>query len=96
MSEHTPGPWGIIHAGGSRYQEDLYVTNQDAHGNTLLRARIIGRGEEAAANARMIAAAPEMLAMLQSFRAMLTASFNAKTFPELDALLVKIEGGEAK
>jgi len=55
---HTPGPWTAVADGGSV----LIVTA--ARGNTM---RVVDDSprEEAAANARLIAAAPELLAALK-------------------------------
>lgn len=54
---HTPGPWtanpdGLIHAGKNRLH--------------IAQAANTGMGHAAAANARLMAAAPDMLAALQS------------------------------
>lgn len=57
MTNHTPGPWaanpdGLIHAGKNRLH--------------IAQAATIGMGHAAAANARLIAAAPDLLAALQA------------------------------
>ena len=70
MSKHTPGPWVAI--------EDA-LTNGGLTSNILIRARVLGAvrnitlakvdrfgGEEAIANARLIAAAPELLELLKA------------------------------
>lgn len=56
MTNHTPGPWaanpdGLIHAGKNRLH--------------IAQAATIGMGHAAAANARLMAAAPDLLAALQ-------------------------------
>lgn len=65
-AEHTPGPW---HADGSRVWGD---TAELQSGGTMLRHKIAdaayhaeGGFEEQHANARLIAAAPELLAALE-------------------------------
>lgn len=57
MTNHTPGPWaanpdGLIHAGKNRLH--------------IAQAATIGMGHAAAANARLMAAAPDLLAALQA------------------------------
>lgn len=56
MTTHTAGPWtaspdGLIHAGKNRLH--------------IAQAATIGMGHAAAANARLIAAAPDLLAALR-------------------------------
>lgn len=56
MTNHTPGPWaanpdGLIHAGKNRLH--------------IAQAATIGMGHAAEGNARLIAAAPDLLAALQ-------------------------------
>lgn len=56
MTNHTPGPWaanpdGLIHAGKNRLH--------------IAQAATIGMGHAAAANARLMAAAPDLLAALR-------------------------------
>lgn len=55
MTNHTPGPWaanpdGLIHAGKNRLH--------------IAQAATIGMGHAAAANARLMAAAPDLIAAL--------------------------------
>jgi hypothetical protein len=63
-TQHTPGPWyaiGRMVEVGDDDHADICSTNPDQFGQGHLAPPI----EEQQANARLIAAAPEMLAMLQ-------------------------------
>lgn len=61
MSKHTPGPWQV---GGSLAGGCLPV-NQAAAGDRLQVARVNGKAGEMEANARLTAAAPELLEALR-------------------------------
>lgn len=66
MSKHTPGPWTVEDVGYGDIQE-----NESRPMVTSPKGRIIADpGDDAAgrANARLIAAAPEMLAALKRIR----------------------------
>jgi hypothetical protein len=68
MTKHTPGPWAIeqfAHPYGRH--EDRTITRRLANGNPFRigRAYNIAGPEETDANARLIAAAPELLAALE-------------------------------
>lgn len=69
MSKHTPGPW---HYGGI---ENVYAYHQGPHG--FLHSRVValvpaaeleGGEDERRANARLIAAAPELLAVSHAIK----------------------------
>jgi len=74
MSKHTPGPWHVdagdykYHIYYSREQSDHYFVDVDGNDD-----------DEAKANARLIAAAPELLAALKALL------FNAQHGNGLDA-----------
>ena len=67
MNKHTPGPWK------AHFEEAYYVTGPD-RGRVAMMLNLKGAhglggrrtGEESAANARLIAAAPELLEALQA------------------------------
>ena len=63
MSNHTPGPWRAMHAGTAN-DEHARVIRSD--GGAWI-ADVLKQGTEAdrAANARLIAAAPDVLAALE-------------------------------
>ena len=66
MSKHTPGPWSA----------DLSVRPIIIQSDHLLIADIMTQGRETEHNARLIAAAPKLLAVLEVTTAML--AFEAK------------------
>ena len=69
MAEHTPGPWKIL--------DELYVTTSRPDDDMgLYVGQAYGPSTpEAAANARMIAAAPDMLEALENLEHQLQAEF---------------------
>jgi len=62
MTKHTPGPWKII-----RLDNEVYINPDRESGEYALIARINGthRRDSQEANARLIAAAPELLEALK-------------------------------
>jgi len=52
--EHTPGPWRVKN------------TSEVVHGDTILIADAYGQYEQREANAKLMAAAPDMLEALQN------------------------------
>lgn len=70
MSEqkHTPGPWEVIREG--RQTMHLSIQTSD-EGQKVTLARVYVWGDEKEANARLIAAAPELLAALQFARSVI-------------------------
>ena len=72
-SKHTPGPWSVLHATGRPWSITADGRDEDA-GNTLLVATCDPYAEDAApgndaeANAALIAAAPDMLEALRCIR----------------------------
>jgi len=69
---HTPGPWRISTLDARTVGPERDLT---AHGTTVTQlqavARVTERGIESDANARLIAAAPELLAALKAIVAVL-------------------------
>ena len=71
MSQHTPGPWEVDGL-AQRHDADRSIMARTKSGNLRPVARAYGEGVLAGAslerkvNARLIAAAPEMYALLQS------------------------------
>ncbi len=63
MSKHTPGPWGCIDT--SNHAHDYRLTKPD--GSTLPLHVEANDHSEQRANARLIAAAPDLLKALQKF-----------------------------
>jgi hypothetical protein len=67
MSEFkgTPGPWGVVDLGDAHFVETnhRYAVSGGLCGRV---AKVEGMGDEYLANARLIAAAPELLAACQA------------------------------
>lgn len=61
MSKHTPGPWGHKTWDVNKDGEFNYTVEKDDKSI----CEIVGTGEQAEANARLIAAAPELLEALK-------------------------------
>lgn len=82
-TQHTPGPW--IGAGPSfgdplpRYTDEIVTVEEDEHGGveTICRLPVNYRDPENEANARLIAAAPDMLDALIVAREFISADRNA-------------------
>jgi hypothetical protein len=100
VSKHTPGPW---HLGshGEQYNfahvragsDDSAETIAEVFGLYINTGRAGQKNEEAIANARLIAAAPELLAALKACReAFVPEGGNADLWVEVDAALVRAEG----
>lgn len=72
-TKHTPGPW--IGAGPSfgdplpRYTTEIITESEDENGEvrSICELPVAHHDDENEANARLIAAAPELLAALQAF-----------------------------
>ena len=69
-AKHTPGPWRVVV--GPKYNSHITATNGFAGPGgiinvTLPRSIAFPSSAEGQANARLIAAAPEMLAALRAF-----------------------------
>lgn len=71
MSEgkHTPGPWKAEIVPADRFGPEYFRRVVDGNGDTLcLHGVALSSGEEAEANARLIAAAPDLLVVLKALR----------------------------
>lgn len=67
MSKHTPGPWRVEHSAPEE-GFDAWVIDDPTHGYTIATvADTFNKRSENAANAHLIAAAPEMLAALKEY-----------------------------
>lgn len=97
MSEHTPGPWK------AHFEEAYYVTGPDL-GRVAMMMNLKGAhglggrrsGDESAANCRLIAAAPELLGLLQRAVEGLEDNGIADLFcEEVRAAIAKTKGGAA-
>lgn len=86
MSKHTPGPW-------KAYDEFIYGDNS----KTIAELRTYQSGEMPwQANARLIAAAPELLEMVRKLMPYCENSslYDLPDFREAKDLIAKIEGDE--
>lgn len=63
MSTHTPGPWALSHVCGGNYT--VLPESHKKHASHAIASVHENHGEENAANARLIAAAPELLEALK-------------------------------
>lgn len=84
-SKHTPGPWKVQRHGQDVYDHDVEIWSQ----NTCI-AFIDG-----AANARLIAAAPELLSLLQHLCSEITVVEREAILFEARAVIAKATGGES-
>lgn len=91
-SAHTPGPWrwdrGIVPPDGPERYADIYVDSGDtiiAHFNDLV--------PEGLANARLIAAAPELLALAQSLQRWLMKDAGPSHISDDDMRVYHLDGG---
>lgn len=85
---HTPGPWRIETGGGSDPTSHVYADDPNgcaADGDLVTIADLI----ENEANARLIAAAPDLLAACKKMRQIASAQFGLN---EANAAIAKAEG----
>lgn len=84
MSAHTPGPWRAVRSGQvGRASAEFYIWHQvNGQGNSPAVAHVKhSMVQPTEANARLIAAAPDMLLALR--RAVLALAFVAERFPAM-------------
>ena len=101
MTPHTPGPWGIVTAAkyGADHDHPAVIKDEgDGIPWCVIAARVTGPDlHQARANARLIAAAPEMLALIQyvaTSKCKHPDDSQACHFCAARALLARIEGKE--
>jgi hypothetical protein len=63
MTEHTPGPWNVTEVCFNSHGEPL----RQIEAETVMVAEVYADFDEGMENARLIAAAPELLAACQAF-----------------------------
>lgn len=83
--QHTPGPWDVTPSGYHVYDEHGNVTADCAQPD-------IGSLEERKANARLIAAAPELLAMVERLTDARENITRAETYRDARALIARVRG----
>lgn len=100
MSKHTPGPLRVW--GASSISPSVRVVNPNGHdvaffptGYDATAKREISK-DEAAANAELFAAAPDLLAACEAaYEAVMREDFGTLTLaPKLRAAIAKAEGGQ--
>ena len=82
---HTPGPWRFEQSKGGRWYVYGACQKQPFKPNVYVPKN--GGSQEAFANARLIAAAPEMYAALRAIQALLPEDVSLK----IDILLSKVK-----
>ena len=92
MSQHTPGPWRVQgkYLEGGDYGNGRRLLLAEINSHRLGSADRVPKKDEQDANARLIAKAPEMLALLQEF-AGVSGSTLEELHPRVCALLREIE-----
>jgi hypothetical protein len=91
---HTPGPWRVDKTINGGY---VRSDNSKVLGAAGIAKVLRGRGyDDGEANARLIAAAPELLATLHEIRKWMDGeimgAWDAKFIAQIDAVLAKAEG----
>lgn len=98
QSKHTPGPW---HTKPLTYNTEsgFAVFRTEEKPNGIRTHRIDKQGEFTEANAKLIAAAPEMLELLkrasgslQAYCVEVNGDMNDSLATEIDLLITKVEG----
>jgi hypothetical protein len=99
---HTPGPWTLMEFNSTSYRRQLEVV-RDVPNESVAHVCTINEdliNNEAAHNARLIAAAPELLSALKAMVASydgirdgLTSNVVLEKLAAADAAIAKAEGG---
>ena len=93
MSKHTKGPWSTWEDKDSEGDMEIFILEEE--GSRELVCKLLpsqGGDNEDRANARLIATAPEMLAMLK--RLATISTMDLKWDEELQDIIAKAEGRE--
>lgn len=94
MSKHTPGPWTVSYQTPFLVVDSAHVVIASASGVSSGGASDVSGFEQAKANARLIAAAPELLAALK--RAASWIKSEAEGNDEMPLVFVVAEAAIAK
>jgi hypothetical protein len=98
MSKHTPGPWKIFEGWGADSRRPVIIDSvPDVEGKFVGNCicYLASTNPDMDANARLIAAAPEMLQVLKSAKLFTSGFTGAKSDRlniEIDLLVSKVEG----
>lgn len=90
MSKYTPGPWAV--EGWDAKTAQINVTAADGDGFSLYIAGAIAGLAEQEENARLIAAAPELLELLQEIVADDMTDFRKSLLVKAGAVIAKATG----
>ena len=95
-TQHTPGPWEIF---PSATKQEITVGNYGVHAPLVLASAVVpGLDYQAWANARLIAAAPELLEALEACELAFNAigsdlpAWAIKTWRNTEAAIAKAKG----
>lgn len=88
MSKHTPGPWRLIDVSEPDYIKE--VLSDD--GRCIAEVIESDKPETVWANARLIAAAPELLEVLEKVQAWMNGGNDDELAYEIDLALTKAKG----
>jgi hypothetical protein len=93
-TKHTPGPWEFVKYAGNVTMIERHERTGYGYQQTNI-ARVLPVSEALDANARLIAAAPDMLEALEGARAALIAygAGDGATFKGVCAAIAKAKGG---
>lgn len=99
MSNHTPGPWRVLSTRETRVGGPRITAEGSTPFRSVAIADVWGNEDETLANARLIAAAPELLEAIKLCVATLDGNFgpNHRNAPAIDAavaVIAKAEGRE--
>jgi hypothetical protein len=89
--EHTKGPWQVRHSDSKQAFNVVGTRLGGKYKIARCPYETDDKYEEAAANARLIAAAPEMVEMLKNLRKH-DWGFNGIFWKKIDLIIAKIEG----
>jgi hypothetical protein len=110
-AKHSPGPWEAHGGGGTGTRWNIYAWYVPPRGSVTPAGRLLvaqvnvaATGAEREANARLIAAAPDLLAALKRLRrqvsltpsgmlAGISGRDDERTIADVDAAVAKAEGG---
>jgi hypothetical protein len=97
VSKHTPGPWRLVNTSSGNpiliYAENGKYLALSHHGGNVGWKPITDL-DEAKANARLMAAAPELLEALKAFLEDTLAPVNTLAMMRAEAIIAKAEGAE--
>ena len=98
MSDHTPGPWGYTGRSETGHVDSIYIYSKSPE---CKRQTCVGEvymddaePQSTEANARLIAAAPEMVSLLEDYEEAVSEMKLDDWLSRRDAILRRIKGEE--